>query len=173
MSDTQTPISTAVSPAITLSLPVTRRRFCAGACQAASGATVATLFTSCGGGSSSPTSPSSMPSTLGVSKGQFAGNSVRVTVSGSALTDVGGAVLVESTAGVFLVSRTSATAFQAIDAVCSHQSCTVTNADRDEYVCPCHGSRYSRTGRVLAGPAQASLRQFASTFADGVLTITL
>jgi Rieske Fe-S protein len=159
MSDTQTQIS--------------RRRFCTGACQAASGATLATLFTGCSGASSSPTSPGGMPANLGVSAGQFAGNAVRVTVDGSALANVGGAVLVESMAGVFLLSRTSASSFTAIDAVCSHESCTINGTDGNEYVCLCHGSRYSRTGQVLAGPARASLRQFATTFADGVVTIAL
>jgi len=114
-----------------------------------------------------------MVSLLGVRTGQFTGTSVRVTVAGSALTDVGGAVLVESPAGVFLLSRTSATAFTAIDAVCSHESCTITSADGEIYVCPCHGSRYSRNGQVVNGPAVASLRKFAAAFADGVVTITL
>jgi Rieske Fe-S protein len=148
---------------------VSRRQFCAGACQVASGATIATIFSACGG--SSPTSPSGTASTLGVVAGRFAASSVQVTVAGSALNDVGGAVLVESTAGVFLVSRTNVNAFTAIDAVCTHESCTVTGSDGNAYVCPCHGSRYSRSGQVLAGPAKASLRQFPTTFADGVLTI--
>jgi len=152
---------------------VSRRRFCAGACEVASGATLATLFSACGGGSSSPTSPSGAASMLRVLAGRFTGPGVQVTVAGSALADVGGAVLVESTAGVFLLARISASAFSAIDAVCSHESCTVTGADGATYVCPCHGSRYNRSGQVLAGPARASLRQFATTFTDGVVTIAL
>jgi cytochrome b6-f complex iron-sulfur subunit len=137
----------------------------------ASGATLATLFSACGGGS--PTSPSRMASLLGVVSGRFAGSGVQVTVAGSPLDNVGGAALVESIAGVFLLSRTSATAFMAVDAICSHESCTVTGADGNAYVCPCHGSRYSRSGQVLEGPAKASLRQFATTFADGVVTIAV
>lgn len=149
---------------------VSRRRFCAGACQAASGATLATLFPACGG---SPTSPSGMAATLGVMSGRFTGAGVQVAVAGSALTDPGGAVLVESTAGVFLLARTSASGFTAVDAICSHESCTITSADGATYVCPCHGSRYNRNGQVMAGPAKASLRQFATTFTDGVVTIAV
>ena len=89
------------------------------------------------------------------------------------MAEVGGAVLVESIAGVFLVARTGGNSFSAIDAVCSHQSCTVTGADGTAYVCPCHGSRYDRNGRVLNGPATAALRQFQTTFASGVVTIIL
>jgi Rieske Fe-S protein len=105
--------------------------------------------------------------------GQFSGSVVRVTATGSALADVGGAALAESTAGVFLISRTNASTFTAIDAVCTHEGCTVTGEDGTTYVCPCHGSRYDRSGHVVGGPAKASLRQYVTTFADGVVTITL
>lgn len=154
-------------------VPISRRQFCASACQAASTATLATLVTACGGGADSPTSPSGRTSTLPVSAGRFTGTAVQVTTTGTALDEVGGAVLVESTAGVFLVSRPNATTFQAVDAVCSHQSCTITGADGAVFVCQCHGSRYSRSGQVLGGPAMASLRQFATSFGDGVVTIRL
>src|SRR5471032_1897591 len=144
---------------------VSRRQFCGGACQVASVATLATLFTACGGGSSSsspssPSSPGNTASLLGKATSQFSGNSVKISVDGSALADVGGAALVESVAGVFLVSRTSASAFTAIEGVCTHEGCTITGADGAQYVCPCHGSRYTRTGQVVQGPATASLRQY-------------
>ena len=149
--------------------PVSRRRFCAGACHVASGATLATLFSACGG---SPTSPGGGTSPLAVLAGQFTGGGVRVT-PGSALANVGSAALVESTAGVFLMARTSASTFTAIDAVCTHEGCTITGADGNDYVCPCHGSRYNRDGRVIGGPAMANLRQSATTFANDVVTIAL
>ena len=101
------------------------------------------------------------------------GNTVQVTVTGSALATVGGAALVESIAGVFLMSRTSDTTFTAVEAVCTHEGCTITGADGAIYVCPCHGSRYNRSGQVLAGPARASLRQYATTFAGDIVTISL
>lgn len=154
---------------------VSRRQFCAGACHVVSGASIATMLAGCGGGggADSPTAPSSRAVDLGVSAGQYTGSGVTVNVAGSPLAGVGGAVLVESVAGVFLLARTGDAAFTAIDAVCSHQSCTVTGADGEAYVCPCHGSRYDRNGRVLAGPATAALRQFPTTFAAGVVTIAL
>jgi Rieske Fe-S protein len=150
---------------------VSRRKFCAGACQAVSCAAVASIVSGCGGGS--PTSPGGSSTPLAVSSGRFTGSNVEVTVAGSALASVGGAVLVDSIAGVFLLARTADTTFSAIDAVCSHQSCTVTGADGAAYVCPCHGSRYDRNGRVLNGPATAALRRFPSSFANGIVTIAL
>lgn len=150
---------------------VSRRRFCAGACQVASGATLATLFTACGG---SPTSPSGNNiSTLGTVAGRFTTGRVDVTVAGSALASEGGAAVIESIAGVFLLARTSANSFTAVDAVCTHEGCTVTNTDGDQYVCPCHGSRYTRSGQVVHGPAMASLRRYTTSFNDGVVTIAL
>ena len=101
------------------------------------------------------------------------GSTVQVTAAGSALAEVGGAVLVESTAGVFLMARTNATTFSAIDAVCTHEGCTITGVDGDTYVCPCHGSRYNRSGQVVQGPARAALRQYTTTFASDVVTIAL
>ncbi len=152
---------------------VSRRQFCSGACQAVSGAALATILPGCGGGSGSPTSPSGSATPLGMSSGRYTGTGVNVETAGTALSGVGGAVLVDSIAGVFLVARSAEATFTAIDAVCSHQSCTITGADGLTYVCPCHGSRYDRNGRVLGGPATAALRQFPTTFAGGVVTIVL
>jgi Rieske Fe-S protein len=156
---------------------VSRRQFCAGACQLASCATLATFVSACSDGSS-PTSPSGGgASMLPVLAGRFTTGTSVVTVNtaGTALGDVGNAALVESTAGVFLLARTASGTFQAIDAVCSHEGCTITGIDGSTYVCPCHGSRYNRSGQVQAGPARANLRQYATTFAEGsgVVTIAL
>ena len=149
---------------------ISRRQFCVGACSVASCATLATLLSGCSGSS---TSPSGAATLLDKSTGKFTGTGVQVTVGGSALANVGGAVLVESDAGVFLLARTSQSAFSAIEAVCTHEGCTVTGADGDQYVCPCHGSRYDRSGHVVHGPATASLRQYASSLAGDVVTIAL
>lgn len=58
----------------------------------------------------------------------------------------------------FLVA--DATGIFAVTAVCTHMGCTVLppDEDYDGFECPCHGSRYDRQGRVVRGPAQASLR---------------
>lgn len=42
---------------------------------------------------------------------------------------------------------------------CTHQRCA-TEWNKDHYVCPCHGSRFSETGEVIRGLARASLRSF-------------
>ena len=157
MSDTTTPIS--------------RRQFC-GACMA-SCATLATIVTGCGG-DGSPTGPSGgSAADLTVVPSQFANARVRVTTTGTPLANVGGAARVDSNAGLFLISRTSDTTFTVIDGTCTHEGCTITGATSTQFVCPCHGSRYSLTGQVQEGPAKANLRQYANTFADGVLSIAV
>jgi cytochrome b6-f complex iron-sulfur subunit len=114
-----------------------------------------------------------MSSPLAVLAGQFTGSGVQVAAAGSSLVNVGDAALVESTAGVFLIARTSASTFSAIDAVCTHEGCTITDAEGAIYVCPCHGSRYNRDGAVVGGPAVANLRRYTTSFANGVVTIAL
>jgi Rieske Fe-S protein len=111
-------------------------------------------------------------STLPTLTGQFANSRVQVTTT-SALANVDSAALIESIAGLFLVARTSLTTFTAIDATCTHEGCTVNGLNGAIYVCPCHGSRYNRNGQVVNGPAKAALRQYNTSFANDVLTITL
>ena len=44
----------------------------------------------------------------------------------------------------------------AIKAICPHRGCAVRIA-AGQLVCPCHGSRFSRSGRLLRGPAREGL----------------
>jgi cytochrome b6-f complex iron-sulfur subunit len=45
-----------------------------------------------------------------------------------------------------------------INAVCTHLGCVVPwNAVAKQFQCPCHGSRYDETGKVVRGPAPLSL----------------
>ena len=165
-----------ILPGVTLDMsdtttPISRREFC-GACMA-SCATLATIVTGCGG-DGSPTGPSGgSAADLTVVPSQFANARVRVTTTGTPLANVGGAARVDSNAGLFLISRTSDTTFTVIDGTCTHEGCTITGATSSQFVCPCHGSRYSLTGQVQEGPAKANLRQYANTFADGVLSIAV
>lgn len=43
--------------------------------------------------------------------------------------------------------------FVALSAVCTHLGCVVSwEDDKGEFLCPCHGGRFSPEGAVLAGP---------------------
>lgn len=148
----------------------TRREFCVSACQAASLLTLTSVWQGCGG---SPTSASSAPA-LPTASGTIVNGAVNVTVDpASPLASVGSAALVQSSAGFFLVARTGQTTFTALTATCTHEICTVTAFANQLYVCPCHGSEFSTSGSVVQGPAGSPLRQFATAFANNVLTISI
>lgn len=45
-----------------------------------------------------------------------------------------------------------------MSAVCTHLGCVVPwNASESKFICPCHGSQYDETGKVVRGPAPLSL----------------
>lgn len=45
----------------------------------------------------------------------------------------------------------------AVSGVCTHLGCTVRHVEGEGFVCPCHGSRFNREGRVIDGPAPRAL----------------
>ena len=101
------------------------------------------------------------------------GGGIQVSIdTASPLASPGSAALVQSPLGTVLVSRTGTDTFTAVTATCTHESCTITGFADSSYVCPCHGSRFDTSGRVLNGPASRALRQYQAQFANGVLTVT-
>ena len=149
---------------------ITRRNFCLHACQAATCVALGSLAVACGGGGSNP---SNVPQLTTVN-GSLSGNTVAVQIDASSpLAAVGGAAMVRSSGGAFLVARTGQESFSALTTICTHETCTITGFDSANYVCPCHGSEFSTTGSVLLGPASAPLHQFPTTFANNVVTISV
>jgi Rieske Fe-S protein len=49
----------------------------------------------------------------------------------------------------------------AFSAVCPHMGCMVQwNAEEKSFDCPCHGSRFTKDGIVINGPATVGLERF-------------
>ena len=113
------------------------------------------------------------PKPLPTVKGEVADRAVRVAVAATPLAESGGFARVVSTVGSFLVTRSGDREFLVFSAICSHESCIITEGDDEAFVCPCHGSRFDRRGNVLTRPAELPLYGQASSFADDVLTISL
>jgi cytochrome b6-f complex iron-sulfur subunit len=150
---------------------ISRRNFCLHACLAASCLALGSVIEACGGGGGS--SPSNVPQ-LSVINGNVTGSAVVVQIdSTSPLAAVGGAAMVRSSGGSFLVSRTAQEAFVALTSMCTHEACTITGFDNTNYVYPCHGSKFTTAGRVINGPANAPLRTFATQFSNNALTISI
>src|ERR1700674_3377536 len=147
----------------------TRRTFCTRAATLAMfGGALGTILQGC----SSPTSPSTVPA-LPIVNGTRVSGGITLTIDASSpLLAVGNAALVQTAIGDFLVAHPSQNSFVALNAICTHQTCTITGFGNQNYACPCHGSTFDINGRVLGGPAPAALHQYATQFNNGVLTIT-
>jgi cytochrome b6-f complex iron-sulfur subunit len=149
-----------------------RRTFCAHACQAASLLAVGSLASACGGSPTSPSGSSADP--LRSAAATVSGRVVTVAVDAtSPLATGGSAAIVTTSLGSQLVTRTGDSSFAAFTAVCTHEGCTITGFANSQFVCPCHGSKFTTSGSVASGPATRSLQQYQTQFANGVLTFTV
>ncbi|PLX79392.1 MAG: cytochrome B6 [Desulfuromonas sp.] len=62
--------------------------------------------------------------------------------------------------------------FLALTAVCTHLGCIVKwQDDVGEFLCPCHGGRFSLDGAVLGGPPPAPLETFPVTLKGDQIVI--
>ncbi|MDG2990889.1 cytochrome b6-f complex iron-sulfur subunit [Candidatus Synechococcus calcipolaris G9] len=60
-----------------------------------------------------------------------------------------------------------------LNAVCTHLGCVVPwNVSENKFICPCHGSQYDSTGKVVRGPAPLSLALAQTTVTDDKLVFT-
>lgn len=60
----------------------------------------------------------------------------------------------------YAVYRDASGELHSFSAVCPHLGCVVQwNTDEKSFDCPCHGSRFSKDGKVINGPAITDLKQ--------------
>ena len=60
-----------------------------------------------------------------------------------------------------------------INAICTHLGCVVPwNIAENKFKCPCHGSQYDATGKVVRGPAPLSLALSHVAVQDDNMVIT-
>ncbi|NOY12773.1 MAG: ubiquinol-cytochrome c reductase iron-sulfur subunit [Deltaproteobacteria bacterium] len=75
---------------------------------------------------------------------------------------VGGAYFFSYQGHPAVLLQLSAGEFRALSAVCTHLGCIVRwVTDAEEFLCPCHGGRFSAAGQVLAGPPPRPLPTYA------------
>lgn len=62
--------------------------------------------------------------------------------------------------------------FAAFSAVCTHLGCIVQwQAEKGEFLCPCHAGRFSAQGEVLAGPPPKPLETLPVSTRDGQIIV--
>ena len=107
-----------------------------------------------------------------LSGGPTTGSTLNVDLSlsqNSALNSAGSSMIIQN----ILIINTGQN-IVALSSICTHQGCTVGyNATNGDIECPCHGSVFSTSGSVLAGPAFTALHYYPVTKSGTVLTITL
>lgn len=60
-----------------------------------------------------------------------------------------------------------------LNAVCTHLGCVVPwNTSENKFICPCHGSQYDNTGKVVRGPAPLSLALAHATVTDDKVSLS-
>jgi cytochrome b6-f complex iron-sulfur subunit len=121
---------------------------------------------SCGskGDSPTPAPPSSGPAP-GSGNVFSADLNTELTAVGSAKT-ASGVILVRIATG------NATTSFTAVQVACTHEGTPIGYSNgQGIFICPLHGSQFSKTGAVLLGPAAASLRQYTVSITGTTLTV--
>lgn len=90
--------------------------------------------------------------------------------------NVGDRALVQGFKGdptYIVVESKEAIADYGINAVCTHLGCVVPwNGNENKFMCPCHGSQYDKTGKVVRGPAPLSLPLVHANVQDDKIALT-
>ena len=82
-------------------------------------------------------------------------NKLKIGVNGPFTFGVNGTL--PNSNSIFLV-RSAKGAVTALEATCRHRGCPVAWVSKDNlFECPCHGSEYAMSGKVVQGPAQQNL----------------
>jgi Rieske Fe-S protein len=70
------------------------------------------------------------------------------------------------------VMRTGDASFVGLSMICTHELC-LTSISSTGFNCPCHGSRYDKSGTVLNGPAARPLHPLGVTYDATAGTLTV
>lgn len=62
--------------------------------------------------------------------------------------------------------------YEAFLMLCTHKVCEL-KASNTTLVCPCHGSEFSKKGKVLEGPAEVDLKEYKTKVEEDYLIITV
>lgn len=65
--------------------------------------------------------------------------------------------------------------FQTFSLQCTHKGCKLSwKTESQHFICPCHGSKFDRLGKVVSGPADTALTEYKTVYKeDGSLVIEI
>tara|TARA_B110000211_G_C13951247_1_gene496297 strand:+ start:153 stop:578 length:426 start_codon:yes stop_codon:yes gene_type:complete len=70
------------------------------------------------------------------------------------------------------IKKISEEKYEAFLMLCTHKVCEL-KATNTNLICPCHGSEFSKSGKVLEGPAPTDLKEYKTELITDYLIITL
>lgn len=100
------------------------------------------------------------------------GNLFTVDLSGK-LMNIGDSVVSNGVIVVRLASGNLPASFTAVQVACTHQGTAIAyNQGEHRFICPAHGSEFSDSGQVLAGPAALALHVYTVSVDNTMLTVS-
>jgi cytochrome b6-f complex iron-sulfur subunit len=74
--------------------------------------------------------------------------------------------------GQFYLACLGDGSFLALSRTCTHLGCSVPwDEEKNQFVCPCHGSTFSLTGEVLTAPAPRPLDTYPVRIENGIVKV--
>jgi cytochrome b6-f complex iron-sulfur subunit len=71
-----------------------------------------------------------------------------------------------------VVIRKKSGELAAFSAVCTHLGCILQwETEKQEFICPCHGGRFSSAGAVISGPPPRPVAKLSFSIINGTITI--
>jgi cytochrome b6-f complex iron-sulfur subunit len=120
----------------------------------------------CGGKGSNPSPSGGMPPPKG------SGTVFTVDLS-SQIPNVGDSTVSNGIILVRIAADNTVTAFTAVQVACTHQGTAINyNQGQGIFICPLHGSEFSKSGAVLVGPAALSLQKYNVAIDGNTLTVS-
>lgn len=76
--------------------------------------------------------------------------------------------------GQFYLACLDDGSFLALSRTCTHLGCSVPwNEEQQKFICPCHGSTFSRKGEVLTSPAPRALDTYQVRIENGRIKVDI
>lgn len=92
---------------------------------------------------------------------------------GTALTSVGSSIVSNGVIVARVATGDAVASFVAVQVACTHEGASIGyNGSQGLFVCPLHGSIFSKSGAVVQGPANTSLKQYSISITGTTLAVS-